>query len=264
MGFENKAKRRLRDGHAIVGAALTIPSPAAAQIWARSKIDLLAIDMEHSPIDIGTAHDMIVATQGTDAAPIVRVPSRLPWLVQPVLDAGAAGVVFPMVDTAEHAAAAVRSMRYPPEGDRGWGPFFSPLRWGVPMSDYVAAANDQLLTCVLIERRTAVENIREIVAVPGIDLVIIGVYDLAFDLGFGDQPHHPEVQRAVAAIEKAVLPSPVALAGGAATPDAANQLVERGYRCIFLGYDVMILQRAIENITTGIDRNTTRTRSATP
>jgi 4-hydroxy-2-oxoheptanedioate aldolase len=249
----NPLKQRLRAGRAITIVVVTIPSVAATQIWSRSGIDMLVIDMEHGPIDLTTAHSMIAATTGTDAVPLVRVPWNVPWLVKPVLDAGAMGIVFPMISGADDAEAAVRSVRYPPQGERGWGPFYAPFRWNLPLARYVDIANDEVFTLVLIERPEALEHIDEIIRVPGIDMLLIAPFDLATIMGHANEPTHPEVRRAIAIAEEKILRSGIPLGGAAPSPAVANQMIERGYRGIVVGFDWLVLQRAAAGLIDGIN-----------
>jgi 4-hydroxy-2-oxoheptanedioate aldolase len=179
----NRLRALWRDGRTTFGAIATIPSVQTVQVMARSGLDWLLIDLEHGPVDLGAAHAMIVATADTPCVPLVRVASNTPWLVKAPMDLGALGVCFPMVCGRAEAEAAVRSVRYPPAGERFWGPFYAPLRWGVPMADYLAAADDEMLCIVTIEHVDAVARIEEIMAVPGIDLAFIGPGDLATSLG---------------------------------------------------------------------------------
>jgi 4-hydroxy-2-oxoheptanedioate aldolase len=250
--YLNPLKERLAAGKAITMVVITMPSVAAMQVWARSGIDLLLIDMEHGPIDIETVHALVAATTGTHGVPVVRVPWNVPWLVKPVLDTGAMGIVFPMIASAAEAEAAVRSVRYPPQGERGWGPFYAHLRWDIPLAQYVERANDELFTVVLIERPEAIEQLDEIVTVPGIDMFIIAPFDLMTTMGYPNQRNHPEVVRAMATAEEKILRSGVPLGGAAPSAEVANQMLEIGYRGLFVGFDWMILQRAAAASIEGI------------
>ena len=250
--MRNPLKERLAAGGAISITMLTMASPAAAQVWARSGIDCLILDMEHGAIGIESVHAMVAATAGTPATPIVRVPWNVPWLVKPVLDTGAMGICFPMIADAEDAAAAVRSVRYPPAGERGWGPFYAHLRWGEPMAHYVDTASDELLTMLLIERPEAIRNLEQIVRVPGIDMFVIAPFDLTVTMGHGSDREHPEVLAAIRAAEETILASGVPLCGAAFTPAAANQLLDRGYQGVFLGFDWLIMQRAAAGLLEGV------------
>jgi 4-hydroxy-2-oxoheptanedioate aldolase len=248
----NPLKERLAAGQAITITVVTMASPAATQVWARSGIDCLILDMEHGAIGIESVHAMVAATAGTPATPIVRVPWNVPWLVKPVLDTGAMGICFPMIADADDAAAAVRAVRYPPAGERGWGPFYAHMRWGQPMPRYVETASDELFTMLLIERPEAIRNLDAIARVPGIDMLVVAPFDLTVTMGHGANREHPEVQAAIRTAEERILASGVPLGGAAFTPAAANQLIERGYRGVFFGFDWLIMQRAAAGLIEGV------------
>lgn len=251
----NRVKALLQAGKPSLGAIVTMPSPQVVQVMARAGFDLLLIDMEHGPIDLPSAHAMILATAGTDTVPMARIAANLPWLAKPLLDAGALGIAVPMVCTKTDAEAAAAAVRYPPAGARMWGPFYAPLRWNVPMREYMQAANTDVLCLITIEHIDAVRNIAEIVESKGVDLAIIGPGDMATSLGHYGQPDHPEVQAAMLEAEKGILKSSVALGGVAFSPDQANRMVDRGYRMIFLGFDWSLLQRGAASALQGINRH---------
>jgi 4-hydroxy-2-oxoheptanedioate aldolase len=248
----NPLKARLRDGHPVLGVLVTMPSVPLIQVLARAGFDWLFIDMEHGPIDIASCHAMIAATAGAPAVPVVRVPWNVHWLAKPVLDAGAFGIVFPMVRSAEEAAASVRAMRYPPAGERGSGAFYAPPRWGVTGQQYAEAANDEVLTIVLIEHADAIDRIGEIVRVPGIDVAFIAPYDLAASLGHSGHPEHVDIRAAVASAEAAILRAGITLGGLALTTAEANAMIARGYRALALGFDVLLLQRGAASVLDGV------------
>ena len=250
----NRIHGLLKAGKPVTLALVTMPGTAAIQVWAGAGIDMLIIDMEHGPIDIESAHAMIAATAGTGAVPLVRVPWNVPWLVKPLLDAGAMGICFPMIANAADAEAAVRSMRYPPDGERGWGPFYAPLRWNVPMPQYVESANDEMFTLLLIERPEAIDNLDEIMQVPGIDMFAIAPFDLATLLGHPTNPAHPDVAAVIARAEEKLLAGDVPLSGVALTPERANELIAKGYQGIVIGFDWMLMQRAAKVMLDGINR----------
>ena len=110
----NRLRQLWREGRPTFGAIATIPSIQSVQIMARSGIDWIIVDLEHGPIDLGSAHAMIVATAGTPCVPMVRVASNQPWLAKAPMDLGALGVCFPMICGRAEAEAAVRAVRYPP------------------------------------------------------------------------------------------------------------------------------------------------------
>lgn len=239
----NPLRDRLNAGKPSFGLIATIPSIQSVQVMADAGVDWLIIDMEHAPIDLSSAHAMIVATAGTSTTPLVRIPWSDPWQAKTVMDLGALGVVLPMINTRDQAEAAVRALRYPPNGDRLWGPFYAPMRWRQSMDEYIQAANDNVLAIVTIEHPDAVRNIDEIMSVPGVDLAFIGPGDLAMSLGIPGRFDAPAFTEAVARAEAGILSSRVALGGVARTPGQARAMIDRGYRAIVFGFDWMLLRQ---------------------
>ena len=252
--YINPVKTRLAADKPSVGLIVSMPSVNVTQVLTSCGFDWLFIDMEHGPIGIESAHAMITATNGSNTAPIVRVPWNEHWLVKPVLDAGAMGIIFPMIRSAAEAEAAVRSVRYPPTGERGFGPFYAPLRFGLEMQNYADPADEEILCILLIEHKDAIEDIDNIVKIPGIDACLIAPFDLAMSYGHRDGPAHDEVQAGITKAEKAILKSPISLGGLALSNELANDMIKRGYRLILTGFDTMLLQRAAGEILQGIER----------
>lgn len=241
----NRIKSMLAAGEPSFGLIATIPGVQVVQVLGQCGLDWVLIDMEHGPIDLAAAHAMIVATAGSRMVPFVRVAWSQHWLAKPVMDLGALGINFPMIRTLGEAESAVRSVRYPPAGDRLWGPFYASMRWGQSIPEYMATANDEVMAIITIEHPDAVRNIDEIMSAPGLDLAFIGPGDLATSLEIAGQFDHPKFKAAVAEAEAGILRSKVSLGGVARTPDHAKQLLDRGYRAIVLGFDWMMLQRAV-------------------
>lgn len=245
----NVAKERIASGKPITILVVTMPSVPAAQIWARSGIDVLIFDMEHGVIDMTALHAMIVATTGTGCIPMVRVPWNMHWIVKTVLDAGALGIMFPLCATAPEVESAVRSMYYPPKGERGWGPFMTQYRWGLPQDRYVEIANDELLNFIQIERPEAVANLDEIVKVPGVDMFVVSRHDLTTSMGHVASPTrelHPDVAPMIARMEDTIRRSGVPMAGLARDADHARRALEAGYQGLILGFDWMLLERGAQ------------------
>lgn len=251
----NPLKARLTADRPCVGLLISMPSPHVVQVLAAQGFDWLFFDMEHGPINLESTHAMITATRGTRTAPIVRVPWNLHWLVKPVLDAGAMGVIFPMIRGRAEAAAAARSVRYPPAGERGFGPFYAALRFGLDMKSYVDPADEEILCILLIEHKDAIEDIDNIVQVPGVDACLIAPFDLAMSYGYRDGPDHPVVQEGIAKAEQAIRNSPVHLGGLALDNARAQHMITRGYRLILTGFDTLLLERGAAAILNGIGRD---------
>jgi len=219
----------------------TIPSATVTQAMAAAGADAVIVDMEHGAIDYGSAHAMIAATSGTHCAPFVRVAQNNEVDVKRALDLGAQGIVFPMVRTAQDAARAVASLRYPPHGTRGFGPFIAHSHAQVALPEYLAHVDGTLTCCLLIETREGVENIDQILAVPGIDLIVPAQFDLSTDLGISGQFDHPDFQAAVSKVEKAAHAAGIPLGNVAMSAEQAKGLTDRGYRVI-AGFDLLWLR----------------------
>lgn len=157
-----------------------LPDSFSAEIIAGSGVDWVCVDMQHGLIDYQQALHMLQAVSTTKAVPLIRVPTNEPGIIGKCLDAGARGVIVPMVNTAEEAALAVAACRYAPEGERSFGPLRATYYAGF---DYFAGANDDVLCIPMVETRQAVDNVDDIVAVPGVDAVYVGPADLSITLG---------------------------------------------------------------------------------
>ena len=177
----NVAKKLLREGKPAIGTWISTRSPLLAEVMGRVGFDWVLVDTEHGETTIDGLSVMLQAISATPTNPLVRLTANEPWLFKKALDLGAYGVVVPMVNTVEEARAAVRACRYPPLGNRGWGPTRG-VMYGGP--DYFEHANDELLLIVQTETRSASESIREILSVPGVDGCFIGPNDLSVSYGF--------------------------------------------------------------------------------
>lgn len=244
----NPLKDKLARGEPVVGTFVSLPSPPFVQILAGCGFDFLIVDCEHGPISIETAQAMITATAVSSCVPLARVPWNLPWLAKPLLDAGALGIVTPLVRSPEDARTAVAACRYPPAGERGWGPFYAPSRWGLDAFAYTSQANDAVLTVLLIEHVDAVRAIDAIAAIPGIDVALIAPYDLSSSLGKPGAFEDPEFLAAVAEAERGIRAAGIVLGGLAATPERARALLAAGYRFLCLAYDVLLIETAMRRL----------------
>src|SRR5690349_1078158 len=249
----NRLRQLWREGRPAFGAIATIPSVQTVRIMAQS-LDWIIVDLEHGPIDLTQAHAMITATAGTPCLPMVRIAANEPWLAKAPMDIGALGINFPMISSSAEAEKAVRSVRYPPRGDRLWGPFHAPFRWNVSMADYMASADDDMICMVTIEHVEAVERIDEIMATPGIDVAVIGPGDLATSINKRGLIDDPEVMLLMARAEERILKSGVPIGGVARSADQANAMIERGYLALALGFDWSLFQRGIAASFAGIKR----------
>lgn len=195
-------KARLAAGETLLGAWCMIPEALTAEALSRAGFDWVLIDMQHGCMDYETALSMIRAVDLGGAAPIVRAPWNDPGVIGRLLDAGALGVVIPMIQTAEDARRAVEACLYPPAGRRSFGPIRVGLRDG---PGYFADANDRVLVIPMIETAEALADADAIARTPGVDALFVGPFDLSIALGLppGDNDGKPAFDAAIAKVGKA-------------------------------------------------------------
>lgn len=183
----DRLKQRWQRGETAYGIWLLLGEPWLAEAAAAAGYDYVCVDLQHGLADYDAAVAMIRAVARTEATPIVRVPHNEPGLIGRALDAGALGIVVPMVNSPEEAARAVGACRYAPDGTRSYGPLGAGVLYG---QDYGRQANDAVACIPMIETRQAVECVAEILAVPGIDAVYVGPSDLSLTLGLPPRGDH--------------------------------------------------------------------------
>ena len=175
-------KDKLKKKKLTIGSWITLAHPAIAEIMAKSGFDWLAVDMEHSVITLSEAQNLIQVIELCQVTPLVRVSENEPTLIKRVMDAGAHGVIVPMVNTADDARSAVSSVKYPPVGKRGVG-LARAQGYGLEFEKYKNWVNKHSVVIVQIEHIEAVDNLDEILECPGVDGFIVGPYDLSASLG---------------------------------------------------------------------------------
>jgi 2-dehydro-3-deoxyglucarate aldolase/4-hydroxy-2-oxoheptanedioate aldolase len=239
---------KLRRGQVCLGTCITFSDPTVTEALAGA-LDFVWIDMEHNPLSLGEVQGHILATKGTGATALVRVPWNDPVLIKPVLDIGAAGVIVPLVRTSEDVRRAVAACKYPPDCMRGYGPR-RPSNYGRRGGpDFIRAANASVITIAQIEHAEAVNNLDEILAVAGLTSIVIGPNDLAGSLGHPGEPRHPEVLRAIDTIlTKAQRASiPAGLGAGGESGEMIDW-IKKGVRWLSIGSDFWLLVRAIAQL----------------
>ena len=252
--MHNPLRERLNLNKICAGVLTSMPSVNMAQALSNAGFDWLFIDMEHGPIDIASCHHMITATAGTECAPVVRVMEPSINYTKPVLDSGAMGIIFPMITTKKAAECAVKAVRYPPEGERGWGPFYAPMRWGNGDStDYYKASKDVVIIA-LIEHIKSVENIHEILEVAGVDVFFIAPMDLAASMGHVGNRDHPDVQSAILKAEDAIKEAGRTLGGLCLSAEEGNEKASKGYQILLMGFDLLLLEVGAKSMLDGLKR----------
>ena len=248
----NPLKALARDGAPIRNAWLSIPSAYSAEVIGRQGFDSVTVDLQHGMIGFDAAVPMLQAISATPATPLVRV-SKLDYaLVMQLLDAGAYGVICPMVSTPEQAALFVSFCRYPPVGQRSFGPSRG-LLYGGP--DYVSHANDEILAIAMLETREAVANADAILATPGLDGIYVGPNDLCLDYGRPPAAETDDPQVAGIIVDLARRARAAGKIAGifCSSGEAARRRIDEGFRMVTPGNDVGLLSRAARQALAAID-----------
>ncbi|MBM3762900.1 MAG: aldolase [Acidobacteria bacterium] len=238
--WENPVRKLLKEGKPVIAGTVTIPSVDVAAQMANMGFDLIWIEMEHSPITLETARNMILATRGLKAMPFIRVPVNELWTAKRALDMGAIGVIFPFTSTPELAKQAAAATKYPPEGRRGFAAGLPSFRWPSP-EGYPAFANRNVMTIVIVEEERALANLDAIASTPGIDVLFIGTNDLAQSLGVGGQMDHPKMKAALDKILAAGKKHGLPVGRPAGSPELIKRYLAEGYQFIQGPSDLVML-----------------------
>jgi len=240
---ENGLKTMWAEGRAAVNGWLGIPSAAATENMAQAGWDSLTVDMQHGLVDYQAAVSMLQAISLSDSTPLVRVPWNEPGIIMKLRDAGAYGVICPMVNSPEEAEAMVRAMRYPPDGERSFGPARAAWYGG---ADYAEKANETLLALPMIETRRAVESLDAILATPGVDGIYVGPADLGLSYGYparGDRDE-PELREIIRGIAETAEKHGKAAGIHCGAPAYAREMIEWGFKLVTVQADSMLLNSA--------------------
>ena len=240
--FNKSIKEALNNKLVTIGSWITIGNPAIAEIMARSRFDWLTIDMEHSAITLSEAQQLIQVIDANNVIPFVRVGENSSVLIKRVMDAGAHGVIVPMVNTKEEAIKAVESVKYPPFGKRGVG-LGRAQGYGNAFDMYKKWVKTDSIVIVQIEHIRGVENLESILSVDGIDGFFVGPYDLSGSLKCPGEFAHPEMLKALDHIKNVAksYKGSVGLHVIQPNPDEVNQRIEEGYNFIAVSLDTLFL-----------------------
>lgn len=235
-----------RDGRPALGAWLSIPSTVTAEAVARQGFDYVCIDLQHGLIDLAAVTAMVQAIELGGGAPIVRVPWNEPGVIGKVLDAGAQGVIVPMVNTAAEAAACVAAARYAPVGGRSWGPALVAPRKAADLAGYRAWADANTAVIPMIETPQALGNLDAILDTPGIDAVYVGPSDLSIGWGLPPANHDgvPQFDEALAAVVAGCRARGI-VAGIHSTGVLAPRRIDQGFTMMTVASDLAALRAGL-------------------
>lgn len=248
--IRNHAKERLEAGELAIGVGLRQARTVdIGKIMKTAGYDWVFIDMEHNSMSIDLAAQISVAAQDAGITPVVRVPGFQHFHATRALDAGAQGIVVPHVDTAEMAAKMVENCRYPPIGHRSVTGALPQLDFvPAPMAEATAAINAATLLMLMIETPEAVENVEQIAAVPGFDVLLLGTNDLCMEMGIPGQIDHPKVGQAFERIIAACKANgKYAGLGGVYDPPLMEKYLAMGFRLVLAGSDLSFLMAAAKD-----------------
>lgn len=250
----NNIKHALRDGKSVVGTMVVeFRQPAVMQLLANAGFDFVIIDNEHGPFNIETIADLSRAARHLGLTPIVRVPdSAYPYIAQS-LDAGAQGLMIPRIFNARQVRDIVQTMKYPPQGIRGnaLSRGYTDFKSG-PVAEAMARVNEETMLIVQVETRQAIENIDEIVAVPGVDVALIGPNDLSISLGIPGQMDHPQLHSAIETVMAACQRHGVFPAIHMNNLELAVYWAKKGMRLVSSNAEIGLLVKAGLEVTSAI------------
>jgi 2-keto-3-deoxy-L-rhamnonate aldolase RhmA len=244
--FREKIKRK----HVCIGAGITFYDPSVTEAFG-DLLDFVWIDMEHNALTLEAVQGHIMAAQSGDTTAIVRVPSHDPGLIKTVLDIGADGIIAPNVRTVEEARKLVQACRYPPDGIRGFGPRRASNYGRLIGPTYCKTANESVLAIAQIEHIDAVRDIDRILAVPGLDTVVLGPYDLSGSMGCMGNLKGPEVVQAMETVIAKARAAKFPVGAGSGDPKDLEYWIEQGVDWILTATDyVFMLNAANEAVET--------------
>ncbi len=240
---KNPVKEKLRRGEPSFGTWLTLGDLYATRVLARMGFDWLTLDIEHSAVDWSQAAMIFAAVADAGCVPLARVPEGSHHYIKRVLDAGAWGIVVPMVDTVEQAKVAIAAAYYPPVGNRSVGGGMHSMNFGATAGDYYQYANDNILVVLQTESPRGVANAEAIYSLPGVDAIFIGPNDLRFQMRQPDgtfptpAEHEAAIQKVIAAGKKVGCPTGI----HAMDPENALERARQGMQFLAVGSDLRLM-----------------------
>lgn len=251
---KNIVKQKMKNGEPSFGTWLSLGDLYATRVLARLGFDWLTLDIEHSAIDWKQAATIFAAVADAGIVPLARVPEGNHHYIKRVLDAGAWGIVVPMVDTVEQAKIAIAAAKYPPEGNRSVGGGMHSMNFGATAGDYYQQANEEILVVLQTESPLGVQNAREIYALPGCDAIFIGPNDLRFQMRDPDgtfptaEAHEEQVQQVISTGKETGTPTGI----HTFTTQDALRRAEQGMQFIAIGSDLKFMAQAAGDVIAAV------------
>ncbi len=242
--MKNELKTRLKKGEKTVGAWITVPHTDISEALSTLPFDWFVFDQEHSALDDQLTQQLMQAMRGKKVTPIVRVAWNDMVMIKKALDTGVQGIIIPWVNNREDAIKAVKFCKYPHEGVRGCGP----RRTILLDPDYLKTVNDELLIIVQIETQEAVDNVKEIMSVDGVDAFFVGPFDLSASMGLMGRIEHPRVQESINKIFEAGKNAGIVSGIWQGAGMTIRERLEEGWQMIALGMDINFLMDGAQSI----------------
>ena len=234
---KNNLKKLIQEGKPVINGWLQIPHSYPAEVMAKQGYDSLTIDMQHGVVDYPNALQMLQAISTTDVVPMARVNWNEPGQIMKILDAGAYGIICPMVSNKKEAESFVQACLYPPKGYRSYGPIRGLLYGG---ADYGKHANDEILKFAMIETKEALSNLDEIMSTKGLDGIYIGPADLSLAIGEDpsfDIPESSPVFKVMLTILEHAKKNKIIPAIHNMSPEYAEKMINLGFKLVTIGAD---------------------------
>ena len=234
---KNNLKKLIQEGKPVINGWLQIPHSYPAEVMAKQGYDSLTIDMQHGVVDYPNALKMLQAISTTDVVPMARVNWNEPGQIMKILDAGAYGIICPMVSNKKEAESFVQACLYPPKGYRSYGPIRGLLYGG---ADYGKHANDEILKFAMIETKEALSNLDEIMSTKGLDGIYIGPADLSLAIGEDpsfDIPESSPVFKVILTILEHAKKNKIIPAIHNMSPEYAEKMINLGFKLVTIGAD---------------------------
>ena len=259
---KNKLKELFKDGKSAINGWLQIPNSFTAELMANQNWDSLTLDMQHGVIDYPNAIGMLQSISTTNVVPLARVNWNEPGQIMKILDAGAYGIICPMVSNRKEAEFFVKACMYPPNGYRSYGPIRGLVYGG---ADYADKSNEEIIKFAMIETKESLDNLDEIMTTPGLDGIYIGPADLSLAIGEKpsfDKPENDPVYKVIMKILEHAKKNNIIAGIQNGQPEYAQKMINKGFQFVTIGSDQRYMTGASKEALSKLkkDKNKTSTK----
>jgi 2-dehydro-3-deoxyglucarate aldolase len=237
-----KLKQKIRNKQLTIGSWLTIPHQAVVEVMATAQFDWITIDIEHSAVDVESIMNIVGHIQAAGIKALIRVYDNDETIIKRVLDAGADGIIVPMIKSKKEAQELISNVYYPPKGRRGVG-LSRAQKYGIGFEDYQKKLEEEIIIIAQIEHIDAIDNLEEILEVEEIDATLIGPYDLSASMGKPGKFHLPEVKKAVQRYDEIckAKDKPMGAHVISSDPSETQEKIDLGYTFLAFSLDFFFL-----------------------